>query len=68
LLVCGINLVVFLLSIAAVLFVRPNYIKHLGKIFPDFEPSSIFITAAVGFAVFAILSALNIIIIRKKCP
>jgi len=68
LLACGINFVVYLLAFVVVLLVRPYYLKSIGRVFAEFEPSNVLTTAIIGFAIFAVLSAMNIFIIRKKCP
>ena len=68
LLACGINFVVYLLAFAVVLLVRPYYSKSISRVFVDFEPSGFWSAAVIGFGIFAVLSIMNIFIIRKKCP
>jgi len=68
LLACGINFVVYMLALAAVLFVRPHYVKSISRVFVDFETNGFLSVVSIGFGIFAVLSVLNIFIIRKKCP
>lgn len=66
LLTVGLNAGVLLLSLALLLWLRSAYLNYLWQIFPTLSEGSLTDTMLVGFALFVIVSFLNIIVIRRK--
>lgn len=62
----GLNLLVFVLSMAAVVAIRSVYLDVIGKIFPDLPPSSLLSSCVAGGILFLLVSCLNVWAIRRK--
>jgi len=61
----GLNFIVLIISIAVVFIARSQYMEIINKMYATTQ-SFPFYTILAGLGVFALLSALNILIIRKK--
>lgn len=62
----GLNLIILLLSLAITFIVRMQYVKFMSKLFPLSEVQFSIYTILIGFAIFILLSTLNVLIIRRK--
>jgi hypothetical protein len=65
-LIVSINLGILILSFLLVAVAKANYSELVSKVLPDFQPASLLNTALIGLAIFIVLSAFNVFIIRKK--
>jgi energy-converting hydrogenase Eha subunit A len=61
-----INFLAVVLAIIVVFVLRVQYLKLLSSVWTSFEPASVLPTVLIGFGIFATLSAVNVLIIRKK--
>lgn len=66
LLAIGMNFAILALSILSILLIRSKYIEVVRNVWTDFEGSGIASIIIAGIAIFFILSALNVLIIRNK--
>ena len=62
----GLNLILLILSILAVALLRKAYMIKLCELFPQINNASLLTTYIAGILLFAFISILNILIIRKK--
>jgi len=62
----GLNLAIFVLAFAIMLLVKMKYTDIVARVWPNFEPTSIFTTLFIGLSIFFLLSVINICIIRRK--
>lgn len=62
----GLNLVILIVSLAGVFLIRGKYMDAISDVYSVGEPAFPLYTVGVGIAVFAFLSLLNILIIRRK--
>lgn len=62
----GINLVVLIGSVAIVAVLRNYYVESIQTVWSNFEQTSILRVSLVGIAIFAFLSVVNVVIIRRK--
>ena len=66
LLTIGLNALVLLLAFALLFWIRGIYLERLWQMFPTLSEGSVKTTVLIGFALFVIVSFLNIIAIRRK--
>lgn len=62
----ALNLSILLLSLIIVFVVRTQYSEVVRTVWPDFEGSGLLPSIVGGLLIFALLSILNILVIRKK--
>ncbi|GAB6012278.1 ABC transporter permease [Viscerimonas tarda] len=65
-LIASINLGILVLSLLLVVVAKANYSELVSKVLPDFQPAGLLHTTLIGLAIFIVLSAFNVFIIRKK--
>lgn len=66
LLTIGLNVLVLILAIAALLWIRQLYLERLWQIFPALSEGPLTPALLVGIAIFIVVSFFNIIAIRRK--
>lgn len=66
LLATGMNFVILILSVVTVIIVRIQYTDVVRTVWDEFEGAGILATLVTGIVIFALLSILNIVIIRRK--
>ena len=54
------------LSLAAVWFIRPLYLKLLGGLFPAFQPTSLLPIIVIGIAITLVICIVNLLIIKGR--
>lgn len=62
----GLNLVILIVSLAGIFLIRGKYMDAISDVYSVGEPAFPLYTVGVGIAVFALLSLLNVLIIRRK--
>ncbi len=62
----GINLLVHCGALGCVVFLRSYYLSHLQQVWSGLESSSLWAVAGIACLMFIAVTALNIIVIRKK--
>lgn len=62
----GLNVVVLFIAWIVLFFVRGYYMDFIEALYPDIEDGSFMPAVALGFALFLIVSILNIVAIRRK--
>ncbi len=62
----GLNVVVLLLSVGIVSWARISYLTTLNLLFPQMSVGSLWPTFAIGIFLFLLVSAINVIILKKK--
>lgn len=62
----ALNLSVMLIALIALFFVRGYYIAVITMLFPDIHEGSMWQSVLVGLGLFAIVSLLNIVVVRRK--
>lgn len=67
-LTASLNLAVLLLSTVCVVLLRQAYLTFLEKLVPQLEGSSLLPTLLIGGALFLVVSALNMVAIRRQLP
>ena len=67
-LTASLNLAVLLLSTGCVALLRKAYLPFLEKLVPQLEGSSLLPTLLIGGALFLVVSALNMVAIRRQLP
>lgn len=67
-LTASLNLAVLLLSTGCVALLRQAYLPFLEKLVPQLEGSSLLPTLLIGGALFLVVSALNMVAIRRQLP
>lgn len=60
------NLLVYTLGMLAVVAVRGSYMEVIGNLYPAAEGATLLGALLTGFLIFAVVSALNMIVIRRK--
>lgn len=65
-LVIGVNLLTSILAVINIVTLRTQYIEAVRSIWTDFEGETILPTLLAALAIFIILSAMNLIVIRMK--
>lgn len=60
------NLLVYALGMLAVVAVRGSYMEVIGNLYPAAEGATLLGALLTGFLIFAVVSALNMIVIRRK--
>lgn len=66
LLTVGLNVLVFVLALVAMLCVRGVYLAQLENFFPNFTAPSILIATLVGVSLLVFVSVMNIVAVRAK--
>ena len=66
LLTIGLNLIVLLGAIAIVIAVRSWYLPLFGELYGQFKPSAFIPTLLTGLTIFALVSLINFMAIRRK--
>ena len=66
LLTIGVNLLVLVASIGIVSWLRGYYVNSILKLFPQLEISTLGITIGIGIFLLLIVSAINMLIIRRR--
>lgn len=67
-LTASLNLAVLLLSTGCVALLRQAYLPFLEKLVPQLEGSSLLPTLLIGGVLFLVVSALNMVAIRRQLP
>lgn len=62
----GLNLIVLILSLSAVCLLRSYYIAPVSMLFPQLETGSLLPVVIIGTVLFALVSLINVLVIRKK--
>lgn len=62
----ALNLSVMLIALIVLFFVRGYYIDVITMLFPDIHEGSMWQSVLVGLGLFAIVSLLNIVVVRRK--
>ena len=62
----ALNLSVMLIALIVLFFVRGYYIDVMTMLFPDIQEGSMWQSVLVGLGLFAIVSLLNIVVVRRK--
>ncbi len=62
----GLNLLVLLLSLGLVAWIRTYYIDTLQMLFPQLESGSMWASIGIGIVLFAVVSFINILTVKKK--
>ena len=62
----GINAAVMAIALVVLYFVRKYYMQILWQLFPDMPQGSMWLASGLALALFAIVSTLNIVAIRRK--
>lgn len=62
----ALNLSVMLIALIVLFFVRGYYIDVITMLFPDIQEESMWQSVLVGLGLFAIVSLLNIVVVRRK--
>lgn len=57
---------VWVLSMAMVCIVRGSYLQSLENVYPELQGASLWVTCLSGLIIFALVSSINILAIRKK--
>lgn len=60
------NAIVLILALAALYFVRSQYLEVIETLFPDLEEGTLLPSLCVGFSLFAFISLMNMLAIRNK--
>lgn len=66
LLTVGLNAAVLVIALAIIAFVRTRYMEVIETLFPDIDEGSLLPAALLGVILFAIVSAFNLIAVRRK--
>ncbi|MGM9733589.1 MAG: ABC transporter permease [Prevotella sp.] len=66
LLTIGLNLVVLVIAWAVLAALRGYYMEVVETLFPDIDEGSMMPSIAVGLALFAMISVINVIAVRRK--
>ena len=66
LLTIGLNLVVLLIALVVLSLLRGYYMKVIETLFPDIDEGNILPSVAVGLCLFALISVVNVIAVRRK--
>ena len=66
LLTIGMNALVLVLAFGLVFWIRGIYLNRLWQMFPSLNEGSTKMTILIGFALFILVSFLNVIVIRRK--
>lgn len=66
LLTIGLNFVVLLIAMIVLSFIRGYYMEVIETLFPDIEEGTIIPSLAVGLCLFALISVVNVIAVRRK--
>ena len=62
----GINAAVMAIALVVLYFVRKYYMQILWQLFPDMPQGSMWLASGLALVLFAIVSTLNIVAIRRK--
>lgn len=62
----GLNLLVLLLSLGLVAWIRTYYTDTLRMLFPQLESGSMWASTGIGIVLFAVVSFINILTVKKK--
>lgn len=66
LLTIGLNFVVLLIAMIVLSFIRGYYMEVIETLFPDIEEGTIIPSLSVGLCLFALISVVNVIAVRRK--
>ena len=66
LLTIGLNLVVLLIALVVLSLLRGYYMEVIETLFPDIDEGNILPSVAVGLCLFALISVVNVIVVRRK--
>ena len=66
LLTIGLNLLVLLIALVVLSLLRGYYMEVIETLFPDIDESNILTSVAVGLCLFALISVVNVIVVRSK--
>ena len=66
LLTIGLNLVVLLIALVVLSLLRGYYMEVIETLFPDIDEGNILPSVAVGLCLFALISVVNVIAVRRK--
>lgn len=66
LLTIGLNLVVLLIALVVLSLLRGYYMEVIEALFPDIDEGNILPSVAVGLCLFALISVVNVIAVRRK--
>lgn len=66
LLTIGLNFVVLLIAMIVLSLIRGYYMEVIETLFPDIEEGTIIPSLAVGLCLFALISVVNVIAVRRK--
>ena len=66
LLTIGLNLVVLLIALVVLSLFRGYYMEVIETLFPDIDEGNILPSVAVGLCLFALISVVNVIAVRRK--
>ena len=66
LLTIGLNLVVLLIALVVLSLLRGYYMEVIETLFPDIDEGNILPSMAVGLCLFALISVVNVIAVRRK--
>ena len=66
LLTIGLNLVVLLIALVVLSLLRGYYMEVIVTLFPDIDEGNILPSVAVGLCLFALISVVNVIAVRRK--
>lgn len=66
LLTIGLNLLVLLIALVVLSLLRGYYMEVIETLFPDIDESNILPSVAVGLCLFALISVVNVIVVRSK--
>ena len=66
LLTIGLNLVVLLIALVVLSLLRGYYMEVIETLFPDIDEDNILPSVAVGLCLFALISVVNVIAVRRK--
>ena len=66
LLTIGLNLLVLLIALVVLSILRGYYMEVIETLFPDIDESNILTSVAVGLCLFALISVVNVIVVRSK--
>lgn len=62
----GINFVVLVGALIIVAVLRTYYADTMSKVWSDFQQTNILVISLIGIGIFAVLSVVNVVIIRRK--
>ena len=62
----GLNLVVLLIALVVLSLLRGYYMEVIETLFPDIDEGNILPSVAVGLCLFALISVVNVIAVRRK--